>query len=180
MNPGDRVPWRLILVLSLPTLALGVFIFSYVGWSLPRTYDSQRLHALADPGDVRGMAELLDREPGRLNQRNRIDMTPLHLAAYRGRAGSLDELIRRGADVNARWNMVSSDDGEWTALHVAAVYGDAACVRTLLRGGAEADARTKRGLTALDLARLHQNGEVVDDLFDAGKARAAGGHGPSP
>lgn len=163
-----------ILAILFVTVALAA------GWFLLGSNDSKRLHQLTDRGDVRGMSELLDREPGRVNQRNRTDMTPLHLAAYRGQVAALDELLRRGADVNARWNRVSSDDGEWTALHIAAVRGDADSARALLRAKADVNARTKLGLTALDMAALYHHEEFCAVLSAAGGVRAVEQPGAAP
>uniref|UniRef100_A0A3B4WMJ9 Uncharacterized protein n=1 Tax=Seriola lalandi dorsalis TaxID=1841481 RepID=A0A3B4WMJ9_SERLL len=52
----------------------------------------------------------------------------LRLAASRGHIGCVEELLFRGAEVNA-------DPGGKTALHDACIGGHAACVRLLLSHG---------------------------------------------
>ena len=54
----------------------------------------------------------------------------------------VDELIARGADVNARSN-------GFTNLHIAASRGDTQKIEELLDNGAEVNARGKVGMTAL-------------------------------
>ncbi len=56
----------------------------------------------------------------------------LRLAASRGHTGCVEELLFRGAEVNA-------DPGGHTALHDACVGGHDACVQLLLSHGAEPD-----------------------------------------
>ena len=78
--------------------------------------------------------------------------TPLMLAAFRGDAAGVINLLERGADVNARdW------DGD-TALMFAAYRGHALIVALLLQYGANVHARARNGWTARRAAQsgLHQ------------------------
>lgn len=135
MADTKRLPWNLILGLGIPGLVFGVILFSAIGFLLLRVYDSERLHQAAARGDLTEVRDLLDREPWRLDKRNRGDMTPLHMAAHRDQGAVIKELARRGADINARWNQVASDDGDWTALYIAARRGKPEIVATLLQVG---------------------------------------------
>lgn len=69
-------------------------------------------------------------------------------AALRGNEARAQELLRRGADVNAR------DPWDTTALMLAAGKGHAAVVRLLLRHGAEVNAQDSSGRSALMAAAL--------------------------
>lgn len=72
------------------------------------------------------------------------------LAAARGGASSLAELLRGGADPNR------ADANGWTAGHVAAVNGSDDCLEALLMAGWDCGSRDREGRMAEDL--LEQNG----------------------
>lgn len=89
--------------------------------------------------------------------------TPL-MAAARGEClEMLDELLARGADINARWDENSRD-----ALMLVAANGQTASAQRLLELGADVHARDGDGRSALDLARDAGHGEVVALLAAAG------------
>jgi uncharacterized protein len=75
---------------------------------------------------------------------------------------AVTELLRSGADVNAR-----GLDGT-TALMIAAHYGDAALVQLLLGAGAKADARNDYGATALSEAAMQGSDDVLAALLKGG------------
>ena len=99
------------------------------------------------------------------NIRDDQGRTPLLLFSYSG-AETVDALVAKGADVNAR-----SADGT-TALMSAAEGHDAAPVKALLRHGADPNARNAKGQTALLLAaaNLSQYGkaDMIQALLDGG------------
>ena len=67
----------------------------------------------------------------------------MNLAAYNGLESAVQQLIERGADVNA-----ATDDG-YTALIYAAYSGHAKIVKELIERGADIDATNNYGSTAL-------------------------------
>ncbi|KAF6819564.1 multiple ankyrin repeats single kh domain-containing protein [Colletotrichum sojae] len=70
-----------------------------------------------------------------INKRDQLDNTPLHFAAYIGRPNIVDELLKRGADI---------DDGieisVQTPLHMAANAGHVKIMNKLIQKGANANA----------------------------------------
>ena len=77
--------------------------------------------------------------------------TPLHLASFAGRTGTVKLLVQHGADVNAH------DEEHSTPLHRAvssrfALDGNINIVRELLGHGANVDERNDRGQTAFQIA----------------------------
>jgi ankyrin repeat protein len=98
--------------------------------------------------------------------------TLLHRAARKGRAESLDLLLSKDLDINAR-----NRDGQ-TPLMVAVQEGKVACVRTLLERGADYRLQDDMRDTALDM--ISGNGgnseatvEAIEKLFRARITRDA-------
>ena len=88
----------------------------------------------------------------------------LHVAALRGDAGKVRNLLLFGAAVNQR------NDAGCTPLHSACFRGagDPECVKLLLRAGADVDAVSGNGLTALAMACILGHGDCVRLLLLAG------------
>lgn len=112
--------------------------YGFAGWRALKaridslTVDGQLFEA-ARNGDVGALAALLDRHPKKLYARNRpYEHTLLHLAAFAGHLASVDLLLRRGLDVNAR------EKGDNTyAMHWAAAAGHLEVVRRLADAGGD-------------------------------------------
>jgi len=82
--------------------------------------------------------------------------TALISATALGHEGCVHLLLAAEAiEVNAKEN------GDWTALHYAAAHGNLAIAKRLLEGGADPTLRAKDGRTAIDIARMNGNSEVV-------------------
>lgn len=88
--------------------------------------------------------------------------TPLFLAANNNRFAMVEELIRLGADANAR------NQGGATPLFSAAEGGNATLVRTLIRAGADVSVQDDMGGTPLMAAANSDSAEMVWLLIDAG------------
>lgn len=86
-------------------------------------------------------------------------ITALMVACNQNNVALAEELISRGADVNAR------DDEGLTALIYACLEGAGNCeiVALLLRNGADADVRV-HGLKAINFARAAGHHQIVDLL----------------
>ncbi len=84
--------------------------------------------------------------------------TPLMLAAFRGDAAGVLNLLERGADVNAR-----DRDGD-TALMFAAFRGHGLVVALLLQYGANVYARARNGWTARKAAQSGLHHEIAETL----------------
>jgi ankyrin repeat protein len=91
--------------------------------------------------------------------------TPLMLAAFRGNAAAVINLLERGADVNAR-----DGDGD-TALMFAAYRGHGLVVALLLQYGANVYARARNGWTAKKAAQSGLHEHIADML---GRAETEG------
>ena len=87
------------------------------------------------------------------------------LAAFRGNAAAVINLLERGAEVNAR-----DKDGD-TALMFAAYKGRALVVALLLQYGANVYARARNGWTAKKAAQAGLHEHIADML---GRAETAG------
>jgi ankyrin repeat protein len=98
--------------------------------------------------------------------------SPLHLAAFFGRADLATALLDAGADVDAR----SSNAMKNTPLHAAVAGGNVELVKLLLSRGANPNATQEGGWTALHGAAQSGNRAMVEALIANGthiNARAA-------
>lgn len=86
--------------------------------------------------------------------------TAVLYAAATGKEGSLRELLRHGADINARGDL----DGA-TALHAAAQNGDLAIIKALLEGRADPNVVDNAGRTALHYAAAHSSFGALSELL---------------
>jgi ankyrin repeat protein len=96
------------------------------------TLDGQLFEA-ARTGDIETLTHLLDTDPDRLNARAKpYEWSLLHAAAEKGQLAVVDELLRRGLDVNTR------EKGDNTyAMHWAAAAGHLDVVRRLADAGGD-------------------------------------------
>ncbi|XP_042361719.1 ankyrin repeat and SOCS box protein 16 [Plectropomus leopardus] len=123
---------------------------------------------LKDPGMVNALMETVHEEMvwapemGMWTLSSKVKQTSaLHLAASRGHTGCVEELLFRGAEVNA-------DPGGKTALHDACVGGHAVCVQLLLSHGADPDLLTADGSAPLHLCTSAQSLQCAELLLDGG------------
>ncbi len=77
------------------------------------------------------------------------------IAAHCGHLEIVKELIKSGADVNAKSNNSN------TALMGAAVYGDLEIIKELINSGADINAKNNINETALDVAKMNKRAEIV-------------------
>ena len=92
-----------------------------------------QLFDAARKGDAAALAALLDKHPEKLQVRDKpYEHTLLHVAAFAGHLKSVDLLLKRGLDVNAR------EKGDNTyAMHWAAAAGHLDVVRRLADAGGD-------------------------------------------
>lgn len=74
----------------------------------------------------------------------------LRLASSRGHTGCVEELLFRGAEVDA-------DPGGYTALHDACIGGHSVCVQLLLSHGADPETLAADGSAPLHLCNSAQS-----------------------
>ncbi|XP_073351206.1 ankyrin repeat and SOCS box protein 16 [Pagrus major] len=123
---------------------------------------------LKDPGMVNALMETVHEEMvwtpemGMWTLSSKVKQTSaLRLAASRGHTGCVEELLFRGAEVNA-------DPGGNTALHDACIGGHAVCVQLLLSHGADPELLAADGSAALHLCTSAQSFQCAELLLDGG------------
>jgi ankyrin repeat protein len=90
-------------------------------------------------------------------------LSPLAAAARAGDVGTIQTLLRGGADPNA-----PSGDNGWTPLHHAIHRNQAEAVHALIAGGADVNASCCNGLTPLMMAASYGRTEIVRGLLARG------------
>ena len=98
--------------------------------------------------------------------------TTLMASAFTGAADAVEDLLDRGADLEAR------DESGYTALMYAANAGELPSAERLLERGADVDARDAQGSTPLMFAAQHGHDDIVRRLLDDGAdVHVRGDHG---
>lgn len=106
---------------------------------------------------------LLENELVDVNHANAFGETPLMLAVFKNRPDDVEELLKRGANVNM--------EKGWTPLHYAATEGNVALLERLIKAGADVNAQTSAGVTPLMMAARKPSRAAVKVLLKAGAYR---------
>jgi ankyrin len=92
-------------------------------------------------------------------------LNALHLASKEGHFNVVDELLRRGANVNAATKKGNS------ALHIAALAGHERIVRALVKQGATVNSQSQSGFTPLYMASQENHVDIVRFLMANGASQ---------
>jgi cytochrome c len=117
------------------------------------------IHDATTKDDVAGITAALE-SGADVNESDGV-VTPLYIAAIRGKPDTTRLLIEQGADVN-----LPSRNG--SPLHGAAQTGCLECVKLLVEAGADVNAITPAREPAVHLARKFGHSEVADYLMQNG------------
>ncbi|XP_066499105.1 ankyrin repeat and SOCS box protein 16 [Hoplias malabaricus] len=123
---------------------------------------------LKEPGMVNALMEIVQEEMvwtpemGMFTLSSKVKQTSaLRLAAGRGRYDCVEELLFRGAEVDA-------DPGGRTALHDACSGGHSTCVKLLLDNAADPDLLTDDGNSPLHLCNTPESYSCAELLVNSG------------
>ncbi|MHB9108266.1 MAG: ankyrin repeat domain-containing protein [Armatimonadota bacterium] len=108
------------------------------------------------------------------SQRDNTGRTLLHWAAAANRADLVSLLLELGADVNA------ADATGVTALHIASAAGLHDVAGKLLARGANLHAQDNETFTAFDIARIYDQGAMMDFYLPAALPDSRDGAGNTP
>jgi uncharacterized protein len=109
-------------------------------------------------GQADAVAVILSQKGVTIDARNRMGLTALTAAAFKGEIGIARALLWAGADVNA------ANGSNQTALMFAALAGRTAMVDLLIEAGADVTATDRQGNTPLSLARAQGAEDLVKRL----------------
>ncbi|KAG9347812.1 hypothetical protein JZ751_003827 [Albula glossodonta] len=117
----------------------------------------------------------VSKQKDKVNKRNERGETALHMAAIRGDAKQVKELIGLGADVNVK------DFAGWTPLHEACNLGHYDVAKVLIAAGAEVNTQGLDNDTPLHDASSSGHGDIVRLLLQhGGNAFQANNRGERP
>jgi uncharacterized protein len=128
----------------------------------PNTLDSEGQHglilAIKEPS-IKAARTLANAPKINVNHLNASGESPLMLAALKGELELVENLVKKGADVNKTG---------WTPLHYAASFGHIPVLKVLLDNYAYIDAESPNGSTPLMMASMYGSPEAVKLLLDEG------------
>ena len=116
------------------------------------------LTVAAYAGEAAAVKLILKRPKVEVDARNKMGLTALAAAAFKGHVEIAESLVAAKADVNAM------NGSKQTALMFAALTGRTKMVEYLLKIGADASIADKSGKTALSLAKAQGADDVVKML----------------
>lgn len=123
------------------------------------------IHDAVRVGDVKQLADLVERGAN-LNEVDVLhQFTPLHWAAHSGSLECLHWLLWHGADTT------QGTTRGWTAAHIAAIRGQDACMQALVINGANLAAQDDRGCTPIHLAASHGHSFTLQIMLRSGVVR---------
>lgn len=121
------------------------------------------------------IVSLLEKHPEMIEERNQIMQTPLGWAAEKGDDWSVELLIGKGANLEAK-----SNNGQ-TPLSRAVTYAPLSTVNILLQKGADIESQSYNGQTPLSWAAMYGKADLVKKLLAKGAnidTRSRNGHTP--
>lgn len=143
--------WMLLSV-TIPSLCLGA----------KSSDPSEALFQAIEAGDAGKVRDLFSTSsPPDVHKPNAQGMTPLLLAAQKGKADIAEMLLQRGANVD------EPGPDKNTALHYAAQHGHMEVVRLLSRSRANAQQYNAAGKTPVDLANENNHPQIAEALRPA-------------
>jgi ankyrin repeat protein len=126
---------------------------------------STPLHYAVSAGNVQTVKTLLAAHAD-INARDGAAKTPLYMAAFGGRVEVVRVLLAAGADPNLLCaDYVQADD--WSALMVAIYMQKPEAVQALVSGGADVNLKSRRGKTAVQLAKDMKRSDIASILKHA-------------
>jgi ankyrin repeat protein len=159
----------------LRILFLFTYLFVSILLSQSNSEDFDDLLDACDRGDVKTVKTVLSngvKINGKAESGKLAGKTPLMVASSKGKREIVKLLIENGADLNIRDEGKGSSKRQnfegWTALHYAADADQDQVVKILVQNGADVNIRTKNGLSAMQIARLWQNEDMIRILKNAG------------
>ena len=124
------------------------------------------MHAAAYSGEAELLQWAFANLPAALIDRPMANgVTPMMMAADRGHAQAMAELIEAGAKPDAR-AVVTAGFGSESAIHMAAAKGHAEAITVLLKHGVSPDEPTGAGVTPLMMASALGESAAVKVLLD--------------
>ena len=141
--------WKLSLR-PIPII-IGFVLFILAGLSNQDHYNKGRAGRMMRAGNLAELKSYIENNPGSIELKNVLDMTPLMEAAFDGNEEAVRLLLKMGANVKA------TGSGQNNALHWAAVNGNVNVANLLIASNVDVNARSDKGETPLDIAKRNRH-----------------------
>jgi hypothetical protein len=130
----------------------------------PLSFLNNPLWVMSTTGDVDGIKALLDKQPERLEEQiGGMHATMLHAAACLGQPAAVEELLKRGANVNAR-----TKEGHTPLYDCIYGRGTTEIAEMLIESRADINLPDYKGVTPLQLATTRGKKDIADLLRQHG------------
>ena len=142
-------------------LILSVFIIMMVSFSYSIVFAGE-IHNAARSGDLKRVRELLNSNPGLLNEKDSKGFTPIHCAVVGAKIEVVRFLVEKGADLDAK------NKNGLSPLFTALDRGRNSIAAVLIDNGADLNFRGYLGRNLLHMAARSGNVSVARLLLDKG------------
>lgn len=124
----------------------------------PNARGDTLLTVAAYNGQPKAVAVILKQPKVDVEAKNKLGLTAMAAAAFKGHDDIITQLVEAKVDVNA------ASEGGQSPLMFAVQSGKVKAVEVLLKAGAKVDAKDKEGNTALSLAKKAKADDIVKVL----------------
>ncbi len=125
--------------------------------------DAEEIQEAAGKIELIQIKELLEKQPGLINDKDRDGFTLLHLAAYSGDREVVEFLIEKGARISEEATSCA-----FTPLFLASLRGHGEIVGLLLAKGAPVATKDNKGRSPLHIAAMHGHKDLMSLLIQHG------------
>lgn len=153
MNMEDKTTMKRRTIF---TYCMTLCVMISLGLLFPLTAPAAEIHKAAKEGDLAAVQKLLKKDHKLLDSGNRLDQSPLIIAAYQGHKDIVEYLLKKKANIDKQDGFGAS------ALHMAIANNQVDIAAILLAKGANINLRSVSGKIPMQMAVENENIPIID------------------